>query len=1605
MDDIMRMRVILEDDATPSAITASKSIDAIGASATRANPKVAALNSQVAATGKKANAATLFSTTTPRIEKPAAAAVSAAVAPAQAEAAAGIATLNAATQTLSASALIAQKSLDLLSASTLKNTETILANVAALNLQAAALKGMPTAKTVKAATTVNAAAEEVAARRAAKNMAVNAATQEVAALRVATAQKLAAAKVATSVAAQEAAQARAAKAALELAAAQEIAAERVAAANERAATRIVAAQARAAKSAKSPLVPNAAIIQQKKDVEEAARVEEIMLESERKRAAWGKKTVAAAAKSRVSAYIPTVPSSVGLFGDVTELNTIAPKIDKVSHSVKESGEAAAGAQKPFYAWSVAIRSVVSSATVKNLQGAIYFPTLIGRALTGAAAVAGILATSFVLAGVAFTKLLSIGAKAEGITTVFDNMTRSAGLAGNALLERLTAASHGAIAQVDLMKVANRALIAGGADIANSLPRLLEIARASSVATGQDMGFAYDSLIKGIVRASPKLIDNADIYLKIGNAVGEYAASIGKTVPQLSAQERQIAVLNAVLREGDKFITQMGLSGELASERIASLPAALKNVGAAFGEMAVQSGAAVFFSNLADSINANAEIIGLRNSVRLLKDELASIKTAAAVAELKALKKAELELYSVRTRTPEEWVKFISEIERRVEKTKELVEAEKRSTDMRYDAIQSLREQQFALAQLNRPISDVATALQIYADAAQEAITSSSGLGPIATEWAKLYGDMQGLATVKIEPPKLGATALGTDTAQLRQNIALFSQLYPKLYAGMAEGGLGLEEAIAPIEKAQMDMVLFAGSLETPIERLNALAISTYGAGASAEDFVSKWDDTGKQAQAWALQFGLLDFALANIVERTKAPVTLKMQVEGFSELSKGIDQMLLAAADFMPYDELLRLQEQYTQQALADWTAFNTAYPNASKLQLDIQAALYTQFYQGQLDAQTAYAKQATDIASQLAKLTENPLPARKKQPGVGATLLTTDIGAWRSYADSLRAIYPAATTANIAMDAAVKKMEEAQQAAIVNAEKMGWTAEAFDVLGQAAFGVGGDLTSLVTRFNELGGSAAAQIPGIKALSLVIQKLHDDMLRPFALPVDDMSASFEEGAKSIQGAVVDLSGVFSNEKLATLNRNMLDQFTADWQVYLKTHSTATMLERDLWVKQELEKYTGPLEGAKQYHDALENMAKQANKDIKASADETRSGIEAAFKLDLDVTAADMLATKAGTYEDAALESARRLNAIAERGREELAKHADWASALKIPPDILAGSEEGLKAWAAKTSQDVQNLTRPDLINWDAFLSNWDQGLLDEAAKSRTMDQALEMLVKSGRVGPEAKAAAKKKIEEMFGAGPEITFASFFPEASTTDLFLKAAFDSIRDKANKIQVEMEVTAKLKGASPLEQLTTLPPAVQQQLDQYDKLRERPPSQSFNAVPAEVKQQIALYEAQQKALQAQKTVASLGVIPPEVQQMLAQYDVMRKQPLAAGMPTTQTPGTWPTTLPPSAGLLGGVDMTKAGQDSAEMLNTAFITTLQAKTPGTEVATAWNTNFASAAPMFAAIGNSAGNQVGDATVSAILNKVGGVVQKMAQVIAPEVAAILGQKGNGSLP
>ena len=58
--------------------------------------------------------------------------------------------------------------------------------------------------------------------------------------------------------------------------------------------------------------------------------------------------------------------------------------------------------------------------------------------------------------------------------------------------------------------------------------------------------------------------------------------------------------------------------------------------------------------------------------------------------------------------------------------------------------------------------------------------------------------------------------------------------------------------------------------------------------------------------------------------------------------------MLLSAADFMPYDKLLSLQDEYTKEADARWRAFLAAKPLATQLEQDLEKAQRRQVLPGE---------------------------------------------------------------------------------------------------------------------------------------------------------------------------------------------------------------------------------------------------------------------------------------------------------------------------------------------------------------------------------------------------------------------------------------------------------------------------------------------------------------------------------------------------------------------------------------------------------------------------------------------------------------------------------
>lgn len=98
-------------------------------------------------------------------------------------------------------------------------------------------------------------------------------------------------------------------------------------------------------------------------------------------------------------------------------------------------------------------------------------------------------------------------------------------------------------------------------------KLLEISKAASALNPKlgDTAYMYESITAGIKRSSPLILDNLGILVKVGDANEAYAKSLGKTVEELSAEERQMALLNAVMESGDTLIQQLGGSVDAATD--------------------------------------------------------------------------------------------------------------------------------------------------------------------------------------------------------------------------------------------------------------------------------------------------------------------------------------------------------------------------------------------------------------------------------------------------------------------------------------------------------------------------------------------------------------------------------------------------------------------------------------------------------------------------------------------------------------------------------------------------------------------------------------------------------------------------------------------------------------------------------------------------------------------------------------------------------------------------------------------------------------------------------------------------------------------------------
>lgn len=189
------------------------------------------------------------------------------------------------------------------------------------------------------------------------------------------------------------------------------------------------------------------------------------------------------------------------------------------------------------------------------------------------------AAAVAVLGGAITKLAIDAAPLADIEKGFHSLAKTYEIDSKAMLAAMGKASRGTVADIDLMRQANRALVGSGKELGQefgkSLPKLLEIARASAKLTGEDVGYMFESLVLGIKRGSPMIIDNTGLQLKLGEANEALAVKLGKSVDELTAQEKSIALLNATMEAGEGMVASMGDAELTAAEQMAVMRAEMK----------------------------------------------------------------------------------------------------------------------------------------------------------------------------------------------------------------------------------------------------------------------------------------------------------------------------------------------------------------------------------------------------------------------------------------------------------------------------------------------------------------------------------------------------------------------------------------------------------------------------------------------------------------------------------------------------------------------------------------------------------------------------------------------------------------------------------------------------------------------------------------------------------------------------------------------------------------------------------------------------------------------------------------------------------------------
>ena len=219
------------------------------------------------------------------------------------------------------------------------------------------------------------------------------------------------------------------------------------------------------------------------------------------------------------------------------------------------------------------RGKVDSAISRIVGGAGKSFQALGNAALGGIGVATGAVTGL---GAALGKITMDAAPVEGVSKAFDGLAESAGRGTDDMLAALKKGSAGMVSNRDLMMTFNEAAQLVSTDFAVQLPDAMQYLGKVSAATGSDMDFMLDSLVKGVGRLSPMILDNLGIQVAQSEATERAAEMFGVEAEELDKAQVQAGMMNVVLEKLAANTASMPDMTESAAAKMARFKATIQD---------------------------------------------------------------------------------------------------------------------------------------------------------------------------------------------------------------------------------------------------------------------------------------------------------------------------------------------------------------------------------------------------------------------------------------------------------------------------------------------------------------------------------------------------------------------------------------------------------------------------------------------------------------------------------------------------------------------------------------------------------------------------------------------------------------------------------------------------------------------------------------------------------------------------------------------------------------------------------------------------------------------------------------------------------------------